>query len=659
VPFYRANAQRTSVYPGPGPVCQPAIAWQQRLGKAANFTPIVVAGTVIVGDANGLHAFDARIGAARWTAAGRVGFAGSAGAADGVVFAADLGGSLHALDIATGTQRWSVALPNAGISPLVGDGLVWVGSTDGHAYGLDPASGGRRWSWTGPPSGAVHVPFVTDDTAYIRDGGVLHAVRLVDQTELWHYDTGGSALTGPILAGDTIYVGSQGSHSELAALDRTTGKNRWAPRFSIASGNQVTPGAVVGKTLYVGTDGDGLYALQDEGAGYKVVWHATGIRATALPPSYATGMLYVQPIEAPLVGLRATDGAKLWETAPSDPGSGVPVVTGGIAYQVDDEAQVLRAWAEPALVARLAAPTSSPAASPTPALPDPFRVTATHPWFQTGIQIPAAMALAPDGLLYVLHAKADFSNPQVTALDPTTGVPVRSWGRYGSGAGQLDVTGSDDNGPSGCIAIARNGDLYVGERGNQRVEEFTPDGRLIRQIGVGTLGFVLFCTVGPDGSLYTLDDVEGTMNKFGPSGQLIWHRLPPPGRGIHDFVFLPHGGFLGIVDATGEGVLIDPLTGSYAGHWGPAGQDYGASGEPSVDARGNVYVFHYAPSTLQVFDTHGRLLGGIYDDPSAPKGPYQFSNKAFWPSPVFAKDGSGYSFDSSGLVQLRVMLAGR
>ena len=43
VPFYRANAQRTSVYPGPGPVCQPAIAWQQRLGKAANFTPIVVA----------------------------------------------------------------------------------------------------------------------------------------------------------------------------------------------------------------------------------------------------------------------------------------------------------------------------------------------------------------------------------------------------------------------------------------------------------------------------------------------------------------------------------------------------------------------------------------------------------------------------------------
>ena len=111
------------------------------------------------------------------------------------------------------------------------------------------------------------------------------------------------------------------------------------------------------------------------------------------------------------------------------------------------------------------------------------------------------------------------------------------------------------------------------------------------------------------------------MNKFGPSGQLIWHRLPPPGRGIHDFVFLPHGGFLGIVDATGEGALIDPLTGSYAGHWGPAGQDYGASGEPSVDARGNVYVFHYAPSTLQVFDPHGRLLGGIYDDPSVPEGP--------------------------------------
>lgn len=231
VPVYRADTQRDSLYPGPGPVCQPVIAWQQPIGSRADFAPIVANGNVIVGDQAGLHAFDARTGAPAWTVAGKGAFIDSAAADNGIVFAADLGDTLHAVDVHTGTERWTVPLPNSGIYPIVAQGLLWVGAADGHAYGLDPATGKPRWTWIGPSGVQTGVNIVTADTAYITAGGLLYAVRLVDQSEVWRFDGHGTSLTVAVLAGETIYVGTKGSGQDTVfALDRATGKNRWSPR---------------------------------------------------------------------------------------------------------------------------------------------------------------------------------------------------------------------------------------------------------------------------------------------------------------------------------------------------------------------------------------------------------------------------------------------
>jgi hypothetical protein len=67
VPFYRVDAHRSSIYPGPGPVAEPQVAWQVQLDASADFVPIVVDGKVIVGDSSGiLHALDARTGLEEW-----------------------------------------------------------------------------------------------------------------------------------------------------------------------------------------------------------------------------------------------------------------------------------------------------------------------------------------------------------------------------------------------------------------------------------------------------------------------------------------------------------------------------------------------------------------------------------------------------------------
>jgi sugar lactone lactonase YvrE len=76
---------------------------------------------------------------------------------------------------------------------------------------------------------------------------------------------------------------------------------------------------------------------------------------------------------------------------------------------------------------------------------------------------PRALALGPDGLLYV----ADSCNHRVQVFD-RDGKLVRHWGTPGDGPGELRYPYDLAFGPGGA--------LYVAEFGNHRVQKFTPEG---------------------------------------------------------------------------------------------------------------------------------------------------------------------------------------
>src|SRR5688572_18608458 len=66
VPEYRADAARTGVYPGPGPVNEPVILWA-RDGLGTTTNPVVAGGMVLAGDADGhLYALDVHTGEEVW-----------------------------------------------------------------------------------------------------------------------------------------------------------------------------------------------------------------------------------------------------------------------------------------------------------------------------------------------------------------------------------------------------------------------------------------------------------------------------------------------------------------------------------------------------------------------------------------------------------------
>jgi DNA-binding beta-propeller fold protein YncE len=77
---------------------------------------------------------------------------------------------------------------------------------------------------------------------------------------------------------------------------------------------------------------------------------------------------------------------------------------------------------------------------------------------------PRALALGPDGLLYV----ADACNHRIQVFD-RDGNFVRAWGEAGTEPGKLSYPYD--------LAFAPSGELYVVEYDNHRVQKFTPEGK--------------------------------------------------------------------------------------------------------------------------------------------------------------------------------------
>jgi DNA-binding beta-propeller fold protein YncE len=76
---------------------------------------------------------------------------------------------------------------------------------------------------------------------------------------------------------------------------------------------------------------------------------------------------------------------------------------------------------------------------------------------------PRALAIGPDGLLYV----ADNCNHRIQVFT-RDGELVRCWGRHGDGAGELSYPYD--------VTFDRDGDVLVAEYGNHRVQRFAPTG---------------------------------------------------------------------------------------------------------------------------------------------------------------------------------------
>jgi outer membrane protein assembly factor BamB len=248
--------------------------------SVATASPTVADGRLFVAGGGGtVHALDGRTGDAVWDEPYEAG-AGITLAApavdDGTVYVATDDGTLHAIDADRGAGIWSTRLGPEPIwgSPAVADGRLLVGNRSGTLYVVDAEGGAvRRTDAVGEEivsSAAIH-----DERAYVVSnvgGGVSTEVRestddgtAAPRAVVTAFDLGGrierrweADLDAMTISSPT--VAGQGvflgtNSGRLAALDRRTGESLWDDAVDAGTRIESSVAAVDG-ALYV-PDHDG------------------------------------------------------------------------------------------------------------------------------------------------------------------------------------------------------------------------------------------------------------------------------------------------------------------------------------------------------------------------------------------------------------------
>jgi DNA-binding beta-propeller fold protein YncE len=85
---------------------------------------------------------------------------------------------------------------------------------------------------------------------------------------------------------------------------------------------------------------------------------------------------------------------------------------------------------------------------------------------------PSAVAVAPNGDIFVADGHGGITNARIVKFDKT-GKFIKTWGKKGSAPGEID-------GPH-TLAMDSRGRLFLGDRGNNRIQIFDQDGNFLDQ----------------------------------------------------------------------------------------------------------------------------------------------------------------------------------
>lgn len=340
-----------------GPASKPSERWRVDLrieygGVASPAGPIVVDGSILVGDDDGVRALSPG-GHERWSVGIEGTFVDGLVATDGTLYAGEDSASapvnVYALSPDDGSERWRRTLDAKGraivhaavedallvqvdgageptaiqararadgqlkwtaefegqpLPPAVAQGRMYVPelrSNVGKVHALSLGNGETRWTvdlegWAQVAAG--------QQSLFLYDyAGALVAVNHADGAEQWRFDFDGEGADLPpiALADDAVYAATADS---TYALDVSTGAERWV-------GNGASNGiAVAGDRLYgVTSQGESpkLFALSaDDGS---TVWKTT-VDAAGNPLAVSGGALYFTTNVDPyyLAAFAATDG---------------------------------------------------------------------------------------------------------------------------------------------------------------------------------------------------------------------------------------------------------------------------------------------------------------------------------------------------------------
>lgn len=229
---------------------------------------------------------------------------------------------------------------------------------------------------------------------------------------------------------------------------------------------------------------------------------------------------------------------------------------------------------------------------------------------------PVGIAYDHEGHVFVAEA----GNHRIQKLS-TDGRFISMWGSEGTGNGQFkfafqyfaDIKAASDYFSHAGMDIDKDGNLYVVDSDNNRVQEFSNDGTYIRQ-WTG-LNKPLGLAIDPDGDFYVGNTGNSTVMIYDSSGN------PPIEVGGPGYLPGEFDGMTGLaVNSSGEVYIAELLNsriqkftagGFFAAQWtswfpGPGKLDEPA--DVTVDNNGNVYVADFENGRVQEFSASGQYV---------------------------------------------------
>ncbi len=235
---------------------------------------------------------------------------------DGIVISSTLDGYIRARDPYTGTVLWSRHLGGMdyySCTPTAENGVVYstfYSSSGGSLYALDQATGETIWS-VGSETGLdfnARVALASHDGLVFGSawGGQIFALDAANGSVEWTYQTGGLPFGGPAIDQGMLYMAVL--ETTVVALDEYSGDLVWSVSLD---GTVTSPPLVAQGNVYMGTYAGTMYAL-DQVTG-SIVWSTGGFAEIDMAtPVYDGSAIYFGSFSPAYNALDATDGTVLW-----------------------------------------------------------------------------------------------------------------------------------------------------------------------------------------------------------------------------------------------------------------------------------------------------------------------------------------------------------
>jgi outer membrane protein assembly factor BamB len=273
-----------------------------------------------------------------WIVEREDGFESTAALSDKTAFVGSLDGTLMAVDLATGEDRWQYkAGEEIRSSPLLHHGVVLVGDENGTLHAVDSSSG--RGTWTFSAAAAItSSPTPTPGCiAFGSHDSFLYCVAPDDGSLVWKLETEGFVQSTPALYGDLLVAA--GCDGYLRLVQARDGKQLKAAELG---GYVGASAAVVSGRAFIGTFSNEVLAVDLESA--ETAWryrHPTREFPFYSSAAVAKGIVVVGGRDRMVHGIDASTGGSRWTF---DAGSRVdtsPVITGDRVVVATGEGELM------------------------------------------------------------------------------------------------------------------------------------------------------------------------------------------------------------------------------------------------------------------------------------------------------------------------------